>query len=75
MSETATLPTGGHAALDCRYSLYSQAMRILIREGLTLQQLQHSICWARLMRLHQVLPGLYSDPGQLYIDFKQEICA
>jgi hypothetical protein len=75
MSEAATMSTSGHAALDCRYSLYSQAMRLLIREGQTLQQLQRSICWARLMSLHQILPALYCDPVQLYINFKQEIYA
>jgi len=42
------MSTSSNALLDSRYSLYSQAMRILIREGQTFQQLQRTICWARL---------------------------
>jgi hypothetical protein len=68
------MSTSSNALLDSRYSLYSQAMRILIREGQTFQQLQRTICWARLKSMHQFLPGLYSDPVHLYINFKQEIC-
>jgi len=75
MSQAALISMSSNAPLDSRYSLYTQAMRILIREGQTFQQLQRSICWARLMSFHQFLPGLYSDPVQLYVNFKQEICA
>ncbi|MFO0018234.1 MAG: DUF3136 domain-containing protein [Synechococcaceae cyanobacterium] len=60
--------------LDTRYSLYSQAMRFLIRDGRTFEQLQQSICWDRLLSLHQSLPAHYCDPVQLYSLLKQEIC-
>jgi len=60
------------APFDARYLLYADALRIFIREGQTLQQLQASLCWAHLMNLHQSFPWLYSDPAQLYINLKRE---
>lgn len=61
-----------HGSFDSRYLLYADALRIFIREGQTLQQLQASLCWARLMTMHQSFPWLYSDPAQLYINLKHE---
>ncbi|MFN6133529.1 MAG: DUF3136 domain-containing protein [Synechococcaceae cyanobacterium] len=49
-------------------------MRFLIRDGRTFEQLQQSICWDRLLSLHQSLPAHYCDPVQLYSLLKQEIC-
>lgn len=70
VSFTTTLTIG---ELEASYPLYCKALRILIREQKTLQQIQRSVCWHRLMRLHQCLPKQYKDPGHLYFQLKREI--
>lgn len=59
--------------LQASYPLYCKAMRILIREGKTLEQIRRSVCWHRLEKLHHSLPRQYKDPNQLYILLKREI--
>ena len=62
-------------ALEASYPLYCKAMRILIREGKSLAQIQRSVCWDRLRSLHHCLPRNYRDPELMYLHLKREICA
>lgn len=66
---TTTLTIG---QLEASYPLYCQALRILIREGKTMEQTQRSVCWHRLAALHHSLPRQYSHPGHLYYHLKRE---
>ena len=66
-------PTIGE--LEAGYPLYCKALRILIREEKTIKQIQRSVCWHRLEKLHHCLPRHYKDPNQLYLHLKQEIRA
>jgi hypothetical protein len=59
--------------LESNYPLYCKALRILIREAKTINQIQRSVCWHRLTTLHQCLPRQYKDPQQLYFHLKREI--
>ena len=59
--------------LEANFSLYCQALRIQIRQQKTIDQIQRSACWHRLVLLHHSLPGDYKDPNQLYLNFKQEL--
>ena len=59
--------------LEASYPLYCKALRILIREERTIAQIQRSVCWHRLERLHHCLPRQYKDPHQLFLHLKREI--
>jgi hypothetical protein len=75
MGQAASTPRISIGALEASYPLYCKAMRILIREGKSLEQIQRSLCWDRLLSLHHCLPKSYREPGQLYVHLKREICA
>ena len=72
-SGSSAPPTIGE--LEANYHLYCKAMRLLIREGRSLEQIQRSLCWDRLRSLHHCLPKSYREPDQLYVHLKREICA
>jgi hypothetical protein len=63
------------AELEASYSLYCKALRILIREGNSIEKIQRSVCWHRLTALHRSLPKQYKDPEHLYFLFKRDIGA
>jgi len=67
---TTTLTIG---ELEASYPLYCKALRILIREGKTIEQIQRSVCWHRLTTLHHSLPRQYKDPNHMYFQFKRSI--
>ena len=69
---TTTLTIG---ELEASYPLYCKALRILIREEKTLKQIQRSVCWHRLEKLHLCLPRQYKDPNHLYFNLKRELGA
>lgn len=60
--------------LEAGYPLYCKALRILIREERTINQIKRSVCWHRLEQLHHCLPRQYKDPYQLFLHLKREIC-
>ena len=68
---TTTLTIG---ELEASFPLYCKALRILIREGKSLDQIQRSVGWHRLTSLHHCLPRQYKDPNHLYFHLKREIC-
>lgn len=69
---TTTLTIG---ELEASYSLYCKALRILIREGKTIEQIKRSVCWHRLTALHHSLPRQYKNPERIYFLLQREICA
>lgn len=75
MSQVACPATISIGSLEASYPMYCKAMRILIREGKSLEQIQRSVCWDRLRSLHHCLPQSYREPGQLYFNLKREISA
>lgn len=75
MRELSASTTVSIAELEANLSLYRSALRILIRQGKTLDQVKRSICWDRLMRLHCHRPEEYGDPGLIYASLKQDIGA
>jgi hypothetical protein len=50
-------------------------MRILIRDGKSLEQIQRSLCLDRLCSLHHCLPRSYQNPEMMYLHLKREFCA
>ena len=59
--------------LEASYPLYCKAMRILIREGKSLEQIKRSVCWHRLESLHRCLPRNYRDPNHLYFHLRRQL--
>jgi hypothetical protein len=67
-SSTLTL-----SELESSYSLYFKALRILIREGKSVEKINRSVCWLRLAELHRFLPRKYKSPEHLYVQIKSDI--
>ncbi|MCT0225958.1 DUF3136 domain-containing protein [Synechococcus sp. CS-1328] len=61
--------------LEASFPLYCKALRILVREEQTIEQIKRSVCWHRLAILHHCLPRQYKDPNHLYFLFKRELSA
>lgn len=51
--------------LEAKYPLYCKAMKILIKQGKTSNQLRRTLCWDRLRLLHRSLPRHYKSPERL----------
>ena len=58
--------------LEGQYPLCCKAMRILVRDGVTLNQARRTVCWQRLDLLHRSLPRQYRDPEQLYLHLQRD---
>ena len=70
--DAATLTIG---ELEANYSLYCKALRLLIREGKSLNKVRRTVCWQRLETLHTCLPNQYRDPDYLFALLKRELGA
>ncbi len=58
--------------LEANFALYCKALRILVLEGKTIDQIRRSVCWNRLECLHRCLPQQYRNPEHLYFLLKRE---
>ncbi|MFM7394475.1 MAG: DUF3136 domain-containing protein [Cyanobium sp.] len=56
-------PTIGE--LEAKYSLYCKAMRLLIKEGRSIEAIRRTVAWSRLEQLHLCLPSRYKSPDYL----------
>lgn len=59
--------------LEAKYPLYCKALRMLLLEGRSSQQLQRTLCWDRLSTLHHSLPRRYKAPDHLVVLYQREI--
>ena len=59
--------------LEAKYPLYRKALRMLLLEGRSSQQLQRTLCWDRLSTLHHSLPRRYKAPDHLVVLYQREI--
>ncbi len=64
-------PTIGE--LEAKYSLYCKAMRLLLKEGRSMEAIRRTVCWSRLEQLHICLPSRYKSPDYLYAVLKRDI--
>lgn len=67
---TAALTVG---ELEASYPLYCKALRILIRDGVSLSKASRTVCWSRLETLHQSLPRQYRHPEQLFFLLSRDL--
>ena len=58
--------------LEAQYPLYCKAMRILVRDGVTINKARRTVCWQKLEILHNWLPRQYREPEQLYLHLKRD---
>ena len=58
--------------LEAQYHLYCKAMRILVRDGVTINKARRTVCWQKLEILHNCLPRQYREPEQLYMHLKRD---
>lgn len=58
--------------LEAKYPLYCKAMRILVRDGVTLKKARRTVCWQKLEILHNCLPRQFREPEQLYLHLKRD---
>jgi Protein of unknown function (DUF3136) len=57
--------------LEANYPLYCKALRILLNEGRSQEELRRTLCWQRLSLLHRSLPARYKEPEHLMLLFRQ----
>ena len=69
MSDVAK-PTIGE--LEAGYSGCCKALRLLIRQGRSIDAIQRTVAWDRLTLLHTCLPTRYKAPDYLYALLKRE---
>ena len=58
--------------LEAQYPLYCKAMRILVRDGVTINKARRTVCWQKLEILHHCLPCQYREPEQLYLHLQRD---
>ena len=59
--------------LEAKYPLYCKALRLLLLEGRSQDQLQRTLCWKRLDTLHHSLPRHYKAPDHLVVLYQRQI--
>ncbi|NQW38087.1 MAG: DUF3136 domain-containing protein [Cyanobacteria bacterium] len=58
--------------LEAQYPLYCKAMRILVRDGVTINKARRTVCWQKLEILHHCLSCQYREPEQLYLHLQRD---
>ncbi len=69
--DSPSAPTIGE--LEAKYSLYCKAMRLLIKEGRSLEEVSRTVCWSRLEQLHTCLPSRYKSPDYLFVVLRRDL--
>lgn len=59
--------------LEAGYATYCKALRMLIRDGVSLNKIKRTVCWDRLQLLHTTLPRQYRDPVVHYGMLKRSL--
>ena len=67
---TAKLTIG---ELEAGYPLYCKALRRLLQQGRTSDQIQRTDCWSHLETLNRCLPGRYKTPSYLMALIKRDL--
>jgi hypothetical protein len=72
-SKDRTAPSLTVGQLEASYPAYCKALRMLVRDGISLNKIQKTVCWHRLQLLHTTLPRQYRDPVVHYAMVKRDV--
>lgn len=61
------------AQLEAGYLAYCNALRMLIAQGRSLDQINRTVCWDRLSLLYRAFPRQYREPVMHYGMLKRQI--
>jgi hypothetical protein len=61
------------AQMEASYPAYCKALRMLVKDGISLNKIQRTVCWDRLQLLHTTLPRQYRDPVVHYAMVKRDV--
>ena len=67
---TAKLTIG---ELEAGYPLYCKALRRLLQQGRSADEIQRTVCWSHLETLNRCLPGRYKTPSYLMALIKRDL--
>ena len=59
--------------LEAGYLSYCKALRMLIEEGRSLNQIKRTVCWQRLELLYAAMPRQYREPLLHYGMVKRQV--
>ncbi len=59
--------------LEAGYPLYCKALRRLLQQGRSPQEIAKTVCWGHLETLNRCLPGRYKAPAYLMALIKRDI--
>ncbi|MEY4430570.1 MAG: hypothetical protein RLZZ533_506 [Cyanobacteriota bacterium] len=59
--------------LEASYPLYCKALRILVRDGVSLSKASRTVAWSRLSTLHHCMPRQYRHPEQLFFLLNRDV--
>ncbi len=59
--------------LEAGYPLYCKALRRLLQQGRSTQEIERTVCWGHLETLNRCLPGRYKAPAYLMALIKREL--
>jgi hypothetical protein len=56
--------------LQQTYSVYVKALRWLVADGVKESEARKSVCWKRLMSLHEAMPHHYGSPQSMFLSLQ-----
>ena len=59
--------------LEAGYPLYCKALRRLLQQGRTPEEIKRTVCWGHLETLNRCLPGRYKAPGYLMALIRRDL--
>ncbi len=59
--------------LEAGYPLYCKALRRLLQQGRTPQEISKTVCWGHLETLNRCLPSRYKAPAYLMALIKRDL--
>ena len=58
------------AELQQTYNVYVKALRWLVADGVKESEARKSVCWKRLLRLHEAMPNHYGSPQSMFLSLQ-----
>jgi hypothetical protein len=59
--------------LEAGYPMYCKALRRLLLDGRSDDEISRTVCWERLAMLHRCLPGRYKCPTYLVVLIRRDL--